>query len=133
MQVLSQCSSVPHVMRLLGSSEDADHLYTMVTGSKGVNLIELLAEQHGACQLPEHACVRTLAPVLEAVAGLHDAGIVHRCGLAGCTSWDRAAMNCCMAPLLESIPICGGQVTLTSCVREEERAWIDVPYGLSAL
>uniref|UniRef100_A0A7R9YSF6 Protein kinase domain-containing protein n=1 Tax=Chlamydomonas euryale TaxID=1486919 RepID=A0A7R9YSF6_9CHLO len=74
---LSQASKVPHVMRSVAVGEDEDQLYTTVTASTGISLIELMS---GAvnCRLSEGECQDVMVQVVESIAGLHAAGVIHR-------------------------------------------------------
>ena len=73
----AEAASVPNVIRLLRVFEDDDSHYTVIEHSVGETLIELIANHGG--KISEQRCRQCVArPALEALAGLHSLGIVHR-------------------------------------------------------
>jgi len=75
--VLKAAAGAPGVVKLVNSLEDATHHYTVLEAVPGYTLIELMANNGG--RLAESRCViEVVVPLLNALAGLHTAGIVHR-------------------------------------------------------
>ncbi|GAX81516.1 hypothetical protein CEUSTIGMA_g8944.t1 [Chlamydomonas eustigma] len=77
LDILRASENVPHVVRLLGTAEDDDNVYTVLEICPGCTLIEYMADQGG--RISESRCASSVArPILEAVSGLHALGVVHR-------------------------------------------------------
>lgn len=75
--IAAEAASVPNVVRLLAVYEDDESLYTVTENCMGETLIELIANHGG--KISEQRCRQCVAkPALEALAGLHALGIVHR-------------------------------------------------------
>ncbi|KAF5841916.1 kinase-like domain-containing protein [Dunaliella salina] len=75
--VLKTTSGIPGVVRLLNVLEDQNSYYTILEALPGCTLIELMACRGG--RLNEQQCAIEVAiPLLTALAGLHEIGVVHR-------------------------------------------------------
>eukprot|EP00200_Dunaliella_tertiolecta_P003152 CAMPEP_0202342014 /NCGR_PEP_ID=MMETSP1126-20121109/2758_1 /ASSEMBLY_ACC=CAM_ASM_000457 /TAXON_ID=3047 /ORGANISM="Dunaliella tertiolecta, Strain CCMP1320" /LENGTH=454 /DNA_ID=CAMNT_0048932905 /DNA_START=56 /DNA_END=1419 /DNA_ORIENTATION=- len=75
--VLKTTSGIPGIVRLLNVLEDQTSYYTILEALPGCTLIELMACRGG--RLNEQQCAIEVAfPLLTALAGLHEIGVVHR-------------------------------------------------------